>query len=164
MMDKLFSNSNNNGIVAIILLLLLAFGVYKFSEYLTKKSNYGLENYSSGINNVYSDGSTKGYNNSNGLRSNNSSNIQNPTDLLPANQNNQWSSLNPNGKGELSNINLLKAGYHIGIDTIGQTLRNPNLQLRSETPNPQNNVSPWNRSTITGDPFRVAFELGQGPK
>jgi hypothetical protein len=90
--------------------------------------------------------------------------IQNPADLLPLpnDNNNQWAQLNPSGKGELANINLLKAGYHIGIDTIGQTLRNANLQIRSEPPNPQLYVGPWNLSTIEPDFMRPPLELGQG--
>ena len=91
----------------------------------------------------------------------NSSN-QNPADLLPKDTNSQWAQLNPAGKGDLANINLLKAGYHIGIDTVGQTLRNANLQIRSEPPNPQVNVGPWNLSTIESDFMRPPLELGQG--
>lgn len=87
---------------------------------------------------------------------------QNPAELLPKDNNSQWAQLNPAGKGDLSNINLLKAGYHIGIDTIGQTLRNPNLQLRSEPPNPQVNTGPWNQPTIESDYMRPSFEIGQG--
>lgn len=89
---------------------------------------------------------------------------QNPSDLLPKDSNSQWAQLNPSGKGDLANINLLKAGYHIGIDTIGQTLRNANLQIRSEPPNPQLSVGPWNTSTIEPDFMRPPLELGQGPK
>jgi hypothetical protein len=89
-------------------------------------------------------------------------NIQNPADLLPKDNNSQWAQLNPSGKGELANINLLKAGYHIGIDTIGQTLRNANLQIRSEPPNPQLYVGPWNSSTIEPDFMRVPLEIGVG--
>lgn len=88
--------------------------------------------------------------------------IQNPADLLPKDKNSEWAQLNPAGKGDLANINLLKAGYHIGIDTIGQTLRNANLQIRSEPPNPQINVGPWNLSTIEPDFMRPPLELGQG--
>lgn len=84
----------------------------------------------------------------------NKPNIQNPADLLPKDSNNGWAQLNPSGKGDLANVNLLKAGYHIGIDTIGQTLRNANLQIRSEPPNPQLNVGPWNLSTIEPDFMR----------
>ena len=87
---------------------------------------------------------------------------QNPADLLPKDKNSQWAQLNPAGKGDLANINLLKSGYHIGIDTVGQTLRNSNLQIRSEPPNPQVNVGPWNLSTIESDFMRPPLELGQG--
>ena len=89
-------------------------------------------------------------------------NNQNPADLLPKDSNDQWAQLNPSGKGDLANINLLKAGYHIGIDTVGQSLRNANLQLRSEPANPQMNVGPWNNTTIEPDVMRVPLELGQG--
>jgi hypothetical protein len=92
----------------------------------------------------------------------NKPNITNPSDLLPKDDNSQWAQLNPAGKGDLANINLLKAGYHIGIDTIGQTLRNANLQIRSEPPNPQISVGPWNLSTIEPDFLRPPLELGQG--
>jgi hypothetical protein len=92
----------------------------------------------------------------------NKPNMQNPADLLPKDNNSQWAQLNPTGKGDLENINLLKAGYHIGIDTIGQTLRNANLQIRSEPANPQVSVGPWNLSTITPDFLRVPLEIGQG--
>jgi len=89
-------------------------------------------------------------------------NIQNPAELLPKDANSQWASLNPNGKGFLSNINLLNAGFNIGIDTIGSSLRNANLQIRSEPPNPQLNVGPWNQSTITADFMRPPLEIGCG--
>ena len=89
-------------------------------------------------------------------------NIQNPSELLPKDNNNQWAQLNPQGKGDLANINLLKAGYHIGIDTIGQSLRNANLQIRSEPPNPQLSVSIWNNSTITPDFMRPPLQIGSG--
>jgi hypothetical protein len=84
--------------------------------------------------------------------------------LPSSSPNSQWSELNPSGKGELSNINFLKAGYHIGIDTIGQSLRNANLQLRSEPPNPQLNTGIWNQSTITPDFIRPPLEIGNGPQ
>jgi hypothetical protein len=70
--------------------------------------------------------------------------------------------LNPNSSNDLANVNLLKSGYHIGIDTIGNTLRNANLQLRSEPPNPTTKVSPWLQSTIEPDLMRVPLEIGSG--
>jgi hypothetical protein len=43
---------------------------------------------------------------------------------------------------------------------VGQTLRNANLQIRSEPPNPQVAVSPWLNSTIEPDINRRPFEIG----
>jgi len=83
----------------------------------------------------------------------------NPSELLPK-DNNDWGTMSPNGEGDLENVSLLKAGHHMGIDTIGSTLRNANLQLRSEPPNPQTQVSPWLNSTIQPDLMRVPLELG----
>jgi hypothetical protein len=85
-----------------------------------------------------------------------------PKELLPKDANSDWASLNPSGSGELSDVNLLKAGSHIGINTVGQSLRNSNLQIRSEPPNPQMNVGPWHQTTMEPDHMRVPLELGQG--
>lgn len=88
----------------------------------------------------------------------------NPADLLPNDQNSQWSALNPNtmNKGDVLMPDLLQAGYHIGLDTIGQTLRNANLQLRSDPVIPKSQVGPWNQSTIEPDLGRVPLEIGVG--
>ena len=81
---------------------------------------------------------------------------------MPKDKNSEWAKLNPVGGSDLKDINLLKAGYHIGIDTIGQSLRNANLQIRSEPPNPTKSVSPWMNTTIEPDLTRVPLELGCG--
>ena len=86
--------------------------------------------------------------------------VVNPSDLLPRDNNSEFSKLNPSGAGDLQNVSLLKAGHHIGINTVGQSLRNANLQLRSEPANPQVATGPWNTSTIQGDPYRRPLELG----
>lgn len=88
--------------------------------------------------------------------------VANPAELLPKDENSEWAKLNPMGSGDLQNVNLLKSGYHIGINTINSSLRNPNLQLRSEPPNPQQEVGPWNNSTITPDINRRPLEIGSG--
>lgn len=90
--------------------------------------------------------------------------VADPSELLPSDQNSQWAGLNPTGTGDLQNVNLLQAGYHIGIDTIGQSLRNANQQIRSEPPNPQLNVGPWSNTTISPDLMRRPLEVGQGPQ
>jgi hypothetical protein len=89
--------------------------------------------------------------------------VANPADLLPRDSNNQWGSLNPAGSGDLQGQNLLSATFLTGIDTIGNTMKNANLQLRSEPPNPQLNVGPWNNSTFAPDLMRTPLELGSPP-
>ena len=85
----------------------------------------------------------------------------NPSDLLPSDMNNSWANLNPVGNADLRNINLLNPTQLTGINTQGSSLRNPNLQLRSEPPNPRTNTNcPWNISTIEGDQFRKTLEIG----
>lgn len=84
-----------------------------------------------------------------------------PEDLLPQDDASAWAKMYPTGQGSLANKNHLQAGALVGIDTVGQTLRNANLQLRSEPPNPRIMVSPWLNSTIEADTNRRPFELGQ---
>jgi hypothetical protein len=90
-------------------------------------------------------------------------NVAQPGDLLPQDGGSSWAKLNPN-----ANINqvvipdLLEAGYHIGLDTIGQTMKNPNLQERSEPIIPKQAVSPWNNSSFEPDIARVPLEIGYG--
>lgn len=79
-------------------------------------------------------------------------------DLLPKDQFDQWAQLHPQGEGYLTNKNFLTGGHHIGINTVGNNLRNPNLQIRSEPVNPQVPVSPWINSTIGKDLYRKPLE------
>ena len=81
-------------------------------------------------------------------------------ELLPQDNSSLWAQVNPSGEGSLKDRNFLQSGYHIGINTVGQTLRNANLQLRSEPPCPQVKVSPWSQSTIEADVSRKPFEIG----
>jgi hypothetical protein len=177
---------NDYGIGAILVLLILAYGVSLFANYLTNKGMSGSESnqamqqqykntnlkMSAGVQPSEPLGQNEVFASANGVQTSmpgvpascSKPNIQNPAELLPKDTNSQWAQLNPSGKGDLSNINLLKAGYHIGIDTIGQTLRNANLQIRSEPPNPQLSVGPWNQSTIEPDFMRPPLELGSGPQ
>lgn len=90
--------------------------------------------------------------------------VVDPKQLLPKDGNNEFSKMNPMGAGDVANVSLLRAGYHIGINTVGQSLRNANLQLRSEPANPQLNVGPWNTTTIGPDFNRRPLEIGCGPQ
>ena len=82
-----------------------------------------------------------------------------PEDLLPnANSENVWDT--PANPGDISGANFLDAGHHLGVNTVGQSLRNANRQLRSEPPNPQVKVSPWLQTTIEPDCNRRPMEIG----
>ena len=90
---------------------------------------------------------------------NNKQVIMNPNELLPNKQTSNSALMNP-PRNDLKNMNFLSPDKHIGINSVGNTLRNPNLQLRSEPSNPQAKPGPWNLSTIDPDPYRRALEIG----
>lgn len=82
-----------------------------------------------------------------------------PSELLPKDPNSVWAQQNPMGTGSLKGKNFLSAGALIGVNTVGQSLRNGNYQIRSEPPNPQVAVSVWNQSTIEPDTNRRNLEI-----
>ncbi len=82
----------------------------------------------------------------------------NPMDLLPNDVNSQWAQVNPQGAGDIQGKNFLSAGALMGVNTVGQSLRNPNYQLRAEPPCPQVQVGPWMQSTIEPDLQRRPLE------
>jgi hypothetical protein len=90
--------------------------------------------------------------------------VANPSDLLPQDANSQWAELNPIGNGSVAMPDLLRAGHHIGLDTIGQTLKNANLQLRSDPIIEKKDIGPWNQSTYEADYGRVPLEVGYGSR
>lgn len=87
--------------------------------------------------------------------------VANPSDLLPSDSNSEWAALNPSMNAG-STPDMLQAGYHIGLDTIGQSLRNANQQLRSDPIIPKADIGPWSQSTIEADIGRVPLEIGYG--
>jgi len=89
--------------------------------------------------------------------------VANPMDLLPKDKNSEWNNLNPINVDDegVKMPDLLEAGYHIGLDTIGQSMRNANLQLRSDPVIPKSNTGPWNQSTIEADNVRQPLEIGR---
>ena len=84
--------------------------------------------------------------------------VMDPKELLPSDNNNEWSSVMPNN--DLKNVGMLNAGHHVGINTVGSSLRNPNLQIRSEPVIPQTNIGPWNNTTMEADNMRRPLEIG----
>ncbi len=82
-----------------------------------------------------------------------------PAELLPKDMNSIWAEQNPMGPGSLKGKNFLSAGALIGVNTVGQSLRNANLQIRSEPPNPQVPVSIFLQSTIGPDISHRTLEI-----
>ena len=83
-------------------------------------------------------------------------------DLLPKDAaNSRWAKLNPAGQGDVKDQNFLQAGYHVGLNTTMGTMKNANLQFRSEVPNPKTLVSPWLNSTYEADVSRRPLEIGE---
>jgi hypothetical protein len=82
-----------------------------------------------------------------------------PGELLPKDANSTWAQQNPMGTGSLKGKNFLSAGALVGVNTVGQSLRNANQQLRSEPPNPQVPVSVFFNSTIEPDTNRRDMEI-----
>lgn len=84
-----------------------------------------------------------------------------PEDLLPKNKNvEEFEKQFPTGSGSLSSKNFLVAGYNSGINTVSSSLRNANLQLRSDPYIEPKQISPFLQSTILPDQNRKSFDIG----
>ena len=87
-------------------------------------------------------------------------NVLNAEELLPSSySSNNWDT--PANPGGIDGPNFLNPEHLVGINTVGQSLRNANRQLRSEPPNPQVKVSPWLQTTIEPDTNRKPLEIGE---
>ena len=86
-------------------------------------------------------------------------------DLLPKEDSaaiQEFNTAKPAGEGILQGVNMLDAGFHVGVNTIGQSLKNANRQLCAEPPNPQVQVSPWMMSSIGPDLMRRPLGDSEG--
>lgn len=177
---------NEYGFAGIFIFIVALYGLFMLVKYLASKGAFGLETAQTMPSQYSSTSSPNGnvstvqpsdglgqdetYASVSGIQTSmpvmpascSPATITDPSELLPKDKNSQWAELNPSGKGELSNVNLLRAGYNIGIDTIGGSLRNGNQQIRSDPVCPQYDVGPWNQSTITPNFMRPPLEIGAG--
>lgn len=168
--NKIFSG-NNIWILAVIVVVLL-FLLYSYSE--SKGSFYdkmtdGSTSSTPQSSNIKVDEAPSTSGNYANLSSNKNYTLQpvaNPSELLPKDKNSEWASLNPVSVGGdgIQTPDLLQSGYHIGIDTIGQTLKNPSYDLRSDPIIEKKIIGPWNMSTIEPDLARVPLEVGYGSR
>ena len=170
-MKNLTKGFKTEYILGTIVLVVIGFALFKYSEeknmsqspMTSGPGNLGFSNVVDAI--VPSESNYQAFNGVPNTTTDNSTLLNrpasNPSDLLPSDMNNSWANLNPVGNADLRNINLLNPTQLTGINTQGSSLRNPNLQLRSEPPNPRTNTNcPWNISTIEADQFRKVLEIG----
>ncbi len=77
----------------------------------------------------------------------------NAKDFLPKEINNQWFDTDfSQAKFNINDDKLINTErYVIGINTVGQSLKNASYDIRGTIPNPKFTVSPWNNSTYEPD-------------
>jgi len=85
-----------------------------------------------------------------------------PADLLPNQAEVQdFEKTFPQGEGDAKDKNFLIAGYNIGVNTVGSSLKNANLQLRSDPYIPRQDTL-WNNSSIMSSDLTNRKELQIG--
>lgn len=89
-----------------------------------------------------------------------------PQDLLPSSSAvSEFEQEFPTGRGDEKDKNFLIAGFNIGINTVGSSLKNANLQLRSDPYIPRKSTL-WNDSSIMSSDLtnRQTLEIGSTSK
>ena len=79
------------------------------------------------------------------------------SDLMPLANSDKFSNDLTIGLEQNVSSGMLTAGQMIG--TVSQVNKNPNLQVRSEDPNPMVETGPWNKSSIVPDTSKRTFEI-----
>ena len=77
----------------------------------------------------------------------------NAKDFLPHEINDEWFQTDFSlAKYQLNDDKLINTErYIIGINTVGQSLKNASYDIRGTIPNPKFVISPWNNSTMEPD-------------
>lgn len=77
----------------------------------------------------------------------------NAKDFLPQEINEDWFNTDlTKAQNEIDQATLIDISkFCQGVDTVGQSLKNPSYDIRGNIPNPKINVSPWMNSSITPD-------------
>lgn len=74
-----------------------------------------------------------------------------PAELLPKDENSEWSELNANAPNNIA-TNML-------TPMVSQSNPIPNLQVRTDPHIPQSHVGPWNNTTVTPQQNHRNFEI-----
>lgn len=144
--DKMLKNMSFEYVLGIVGILILLFALYKYSEDKNLQLS-GMVNETPTVTNKTI--KTPITQSSQQIKTM----VTNPSELLPS-KNGSWDGLNPNPipSAGLQEKSLINPALKIGINTVGSSLRNANLQIRPEPANPRNTInSPWNISTIEPD-------------
>jgi len=77
----------------------------------------------------------------------------NSSQYLPKEVNDEWFETDfTQAKYNLNDDKLINTNrYIIGVNTVGQSLKNPSYDIRGTIPNPKYTVSPWHNSTYEPD-------------
>jgi len=77
----------------------------------------------------------------------------NSKDYLPQEVNDEWFETDfQQAKYKAGSDKMINTErYVIGVNTVGQSLKNPSYDIRGTIPNPKYTVSPWNNSTYEAD-------------
>ena len=77
----------------------------------------------------------------------------NAQDFLPKEINDKWFDTDfSQAKNNIQDDKLINTErYVIGINTVGQSLKNPSYDIRGTVPCPKFQISPWNNSTTEPD-------------
>jgi hypothetical protein len=149
-------------IAILIVIALLAALLFSMKQYSDKKQTSGMVmgTSSNGLPAPVVPNSDQ-YASAAGVKTTSFGSTKNPMDdpsmLLPKDSDSTWGSVNPQGEGMLKNVGLLSATALAGINTIGTSRKNGNLQLRPEPPNPTGPTGPWNMSSIQPDSQNKTF-------
>jgi hypothetical protein len=76
--------------------------------------------------------------------------IFNIHNYLPQESNKDWFEVMPEPVS-VKNRHLINISRHVGVNTIGSSLRNPSYDIRGSVPCPKMVVSPWLQTTIEPD-------------
>lgn len=114
---------NRNLLIGISIVLLLFYGYYSYSK---NKFNVFDRMTTNGTANSHVDVITNP--SSSSSTSNSSSSTLDPHELLPIDDHNKWTALNPVSQTSLVVPDVLQSDFFIGINTVGTSKKNPNLQ------------------------------------
>lgn len=129
--------------------------------YDTTDNNNDINNFSPSDNNNYGSDLDIAFNKPDvqqitpDLVNNNKNNVKqyNAKDYLPKEINDKWFDTDfSQAKYNIDDDKLINTErYIIGVNTVGQSLKNASYDIRGTVPNPKFSVSPWNNSTYETD-------------